>query len=204
MLRKPFSIAVLVGVLSGAAALPAQQAQSAAPGQAMPPEVKEFQGYEDQWSLAQVHADQYALENLLSPLFVNISSTGEVTTRNQDIVQLLDKTDQLISMEQRAVSVRTFGDTAVVSGTYVMKWSKEGKTREERGIFTHVYERMRDRWQCVNSQRTAVVEVAPPGKKERAARKKSDADEPFRIPFLYKGKQSTQPNAPQNANIPPN
>ncbi len=177
-------------------------AESAAPGQTKPPEVAQFQGFEDQWSTAVVHADQYTMENLLSPVYVGISATGDVTTRNQQIADLFDKSAAPVSMEQRVVSVREFGDMALVSGTYILKWRTDGRVREERGIFTHVYAHERDRWDCVNAQRTPVVEMTPgQGKKKQA---KSDADEPFHIPLFYKGKQSTQPNTAQNTNIPQN
>ncbi|HEX3662876.1 MAG TPA: nuclear transport factor 2 family protein [Acidobacteriaceae bacterium] len=172
------------------------------PGQSVPPAVKEFQGYEDQWSNAIVKNDQYTLEFLLSPVFVNISSTGDVTTRNQQIASLFDKGDEPISLEQRVISVRTFGDTSVVSGTYIAKWRTNGNVREERGIFTHVYNHDRTHWACVNAQRTAVVEMKPG--KQRAS-KKSDASEPFHIPLFYKGAQP-KPNAAQTTatSNPPN
>lgn len=175
MHRKLLFTAFLALLLGGPAALRAQQttqqipqAQSAAPGQKKPPEVLQFQGYEDQWSIATVKANQFTMENLLSPLFVNISSTGEVATRSQMIVNLFQAGAHPVSMEQRVVSVRLFGDTAVVSGTYVMKWDDSGKLREERGIFTHLWVLMRDRWRCVNSQRTAVVNLAPSPSKRKA------------------------------------
>lgn len=208
MFCRQFSIALFAGLLGGAAALHAQQAQSAVPGQPVPPEVKQFQGYEDQWSLAEVKGDQYAMENLFSPLFVTISSTGDVNTRNQQIANLLEKAERPVSMEQRAVSVRMFGDTAVVNGTYVMKWDNDGKRREERGIFTHVYAQDHGRWRCVNSQRTAVVNMTPAltakNAKKKQTRAKSDASEPFHIPLFYKGKKSADPGAQQDASIPPN
>jgi ketosteroid isomerase-like protein len=189
--------------LCAAGAAQGQQAESAAPGQNKPPEVVQFQGFEDQWSTAVVNADQYTMENLLSPVYVGISASGDVTTRNQQLADLFDKTVAPVSMEQRVVSVRMFGDMALVSGTYIMKWRTEGKVREERGIFTHVYAHERDRWDCVNAQRTPVVEMAP-GSAKKKNQDKSSAEEPFHIPLFYKGKQSTQPNTAQNTNVPQN
>ena len=200
MSRKSFPIGLIALLFCGPAALRAQQAVSVAPGQTKPPAVQEFQGLEDQWSIADVHADQYKLEYLLSPLYVDISSTGEVTTRNQQIAELFQKGGpELVSMEQRAVSVRTFGDTAVVSGTYIVKWKNNGKITEERGIFTHVYARDRDHWACVNAQRTAVVDLTPHKQKTQ---EKSDAEEPFHIPFFHKGAERA--SSAQETAVPPN
>ncbi|HTD55237.1 MAG TPA: nuclear transport factor 2 family protein, partial [Silvibacterium sp.] len=109
--------AVLLGSLAAA--------QQSAPQQ--PPEIVQFQKLEDQWSDAEAKRDQYQLELLMSPVLVNISATGEVTTRNQQIAQLYEKSgSQLVSMEQRVVNVRTFEDTAVVDGTYIIKWKING------------------------------------------------------------------------------
>jgi ketosteroid isomerase-like protein len=189
-------------LLCGAPGLRAQQAQSVMPGQtSQPPEIKEFQGYEDQWSTAVVKADQYQLEFLLSPLYVDISATGDVTTRNQQIAELFQKGgDEPVSMEQKVVSVRTFGDTAIVSGTYIVKWKPNGVLKEERGIFTHVYNRQRNHWACVNAQRTAVVDLTP-GKEK--TQQKSNAPLPFHIPLFHQGAQSTQPASAQNGSTPP-
>jgi ketosteroid isomerase-like protein len=203
MRLKSLLIAVSVFALCGAAgSVRAQQSESSvASGQTQPPEVKEFQDYEDQWSNAVVKNDQYTMEFLLSPLYVDISSTGDVTTRNQQIAMLFEKGDMPVSMQQRVVSVRVFGDTAVVSGTYITKWRANGSVREERGIFTHVYNRAHNHWACVNAQRTAVVELTPGNKK--TAQKKSDAAEPFHIPLLYQGAPPAQSVTGQNTSAPP-
>jgi ketosteroid isomerase-like protein len=199
---KHFCVFVVASTLCGAASLRAQQAQSAAPGQPEPPEIKQFQALEDQWSAAVVKNDQYTLEYLLSPVMIDIAANGDVTTRNQQIAMLFTRDEDPVSLQQRVVSVRTFGDAAVVSGTYVVKFRTDHGDREERGIFTHVYDRMHDHWACVNAQRTAVVDLTP-GTKKAAQQKKSEALEPFHIPFFYKGAQPSQtatgtPDPPQN------
>lgn len=156
-------------------------------------QITEFQKLEDQWSDAVAKRDQYGLELLMSPILVNISSTGEVTTRNQQIAQLFEKSGpQPVSMEQRVVNVRTFEDMALVDGTYIIKWKIDGQIREERGIFTHVYQHVRNNWICVHAQRTAVVEKGGE-QKTKSASKKTNAELPFHIPLIYAGKQSTQP-----------
>jgi hypothetical protein len=158
-----------------------------------PPQITQFQKLEDQWSDAVAKRDQYGLELLMSPILVNISSAGEVTTRNQQIAQLFEKSGpQPVSMEQRVVNVRTFEDMALVDGTYIIKWKIDGQLREERGIFTHVYQHVRNNWVCVHAQRTAVVEKGA-DQKTKSASKKTNAELPFHIPLVYQGKQSTQP-----------
>ncbi|MFP5229719.1 MAG: nuclear transport factor 2 family protein [Acidobacteriota bacterium] len=197
-------MAICVGfVCSATGALHAQTA-SVPPGQTQqPPEVKEFQQLEDQWSEAAVKSDSYTMEFLLSPLYVDIASNGDVRTRNQQIAELLDKGTGLVSMQQRVVSVREFGDTAIVSGTYIVKRRASGGVKEERGIFTHVYNRAQRHWACVNAQRTAVVELAANKQQKAAVQKKSDAAEPFHIPFFHKGAEPSE-TATAPTDIPPN
>jgi hypothetical protein len=202
MRYKPLFFAILMSALCGVTGtVRAQQTAPAAPGQTQqPPEVKEFQGLEDQWSNAVVKNDQYTMEFLLSPLYVDISSTGDVTTRNQLIAGLFDRGAEPVSMQQRVVTVREFGDTAIVSGTYIVKSRANGGVKEERGIFTHVYNRSQRHWACVNAQRTAVVDLAPA--KSQKASKKSDAPEPFHIPLLFKGAEPAQSATGQTASTP--
>jgi hypothetical protein len=162
-------------------------------------EIKEMQKLEDQWSDAIVKRDQYGLELLLSPLYVGISANGEVSTRNQQITLLFNKTTDPLTMEQRVISARMLGDVAVVNGTYIMRRKNGSDTLEERGIFTHVYQRVRSNWLCINSQRTVVAEES--GAKQKVS-KKSNADLPFHVPFLFKGadsaKQQQQPGPAQS------
>lgn len=193
-----FSLAVCAALLPGMAE--AQQTGAAQPGQ--PPEVAQFQKLEDQWSDAVVKHDQYALENLIAPSYIDISSTGDITTRNQQIAMLYERSiAQLLSMEQRVVNVRTLEDVAVVDGTYVLKAKLNGVTHEERGIFTHVFQHARGAWVCVHAQRTAVVEQSDQ-KAPKTANKKSNADLPFHIPIFHKGSDSSQP-APAPGSQPP-
>jgi hypothetical protein len=199
------AVICVAGACGAAGAMHAQtdRPESVTPGQAqLPPEVKEFQTLEDQWSVAVVKNDQYTMEFLLSPLYVDISSTGDVTTRNQALAGLSDKGSVPVSMLQRVVSVREFGDTAIVSGTYIVKYREGTGTKEERGIYTHVYNRTQKHWACVNAQRTAVVELAS-NKQKAASQKKSDAEEPFHIPLFHKGAEPSQ-SATAPANIPQN
>lgn len=152
-------------------------------------DLKEMQKLEDQWSEAIVKRDQYGLELLLSPLYVGIGANGEVSTRNQQIAQLFQKTNDPLTMEQRVISARLLGDVAVVNGTYITRRKNGSEAVEERGIFTHVFQRVRSNWLCINSQRTLIAEES--GAKQKAA-KKSNAELPFHVPFLFKGSESSK------------
>lgn len=152
------------------------------------PQVKEFQKIEDTWSNAINERDQYGLELVLSPLFVDVSASGDITTRNQQLAQLITGEDKTQHLEQRVVTVRLLGDTAVTNGTYVLHHKAGSAPVDEKGVYTHVYEKTRSGWICVNSQRTMLREDGPNKKKKQT----SDAELPFHIPLFSKSDKKDQ------------
>jgi ketosteroid isomerase-like protein len=148
--------------------------------------VAQFQKIEDGWSNAVNRRDQYALELVLSPTFLDISAQGDVTTRNQQVVQVIDGQDKSLSLTQKVVTVRMLGDIAVVNGTYTLHHRVGSAEMDEKGVFTHVFKRVRDGWMCINSQRTVLRQ------ENSKQRKQSTSDSPFHIPFLMKGQKGPQ------------
>lgn len=161
---------LLFCALSPALQAQEQSAVGIVAGQPQPPQIKTFQGIEDDWSTSLVKADQYGMELLLSPYFVNISAAGDVDSRDQFIAFLFAKgATRPYSLEQRVVSVRVFGDVAVVSGTYESKVLEEGVPTQENGVFTNVFAETHGRWLCVNAQQTGLLNE--PLRKMRRRRK---------------------------------
>lgn len=147
------------------------------------PEVAELQKVDDTWSQAVDARDEYGLELVLSPLFVDVSATGDVTTRNQQVAQLINGDDKTLRLEQKVITVRVLGDVAVANGTYTLHHKSANGPVDDKGVFTQVFQRVHDRWLCINSQRTGIREDALHPVK---AKKKSSAEEPFHIPFFTK------------------
>ena len=150
-------------------------------------EVSQFQRIENNWSESINNRDQYGLELVLSPLFVDVSAVGDITTRNQQLADIIGNEDKTLHLDQRVVTVRMLGDTAVANGTYVLHHKTSNGVVDEKGVFTHVFERNRGGWVCINSQRTSVRSEAP-GKQK----KQSNAELPFHIPLFSKSDKSTQ------------
>jgi len=154
------------------------------------PEIRELQKVEDSWSNALNQRDQYGLELVLSPLFVNVSATGDVTTRNQQVVGLINAEDKTATTEQRVITVRMLGDVAVANGTYSFTHKVNGSLVDEKGVFTHVFQRQHGNWVCLNAQRTLLRAEAPSKAKAKATKSKSDAELPFHIPLFSKSDKS--------------
>jgi ketosteroid isomerase-like protein len=146
------------------------------------PEIVTFQKLEDNWSISVSHRDQYGLELVLSPLFMEVSATGDISTRDQQVARLINTEDKTVTLDMHVVTVRMLGDVAVVNGTYTFHHKVNGNPAEERGVFTHVFQKVRAGWLCINSQRTQLKE-APPIKQ---AKKQSGSELGFHIPLFSK------------------
>jgi ketosteroid isomerase-like protein len=146
------------------------------------PEIDQFQKIENNWSDSINRHDQYALELVLSPLFVDVAASGDITTRNQQLAQVITGEDKTIYLTQKVITVRMLGDIAVANGTYTLHHKVNVAQVDEKGVFTHVFERLRGGWVCVNSQRTALRED-----NNVKTKKSSNTEMPFHIPLFSKG-----------------
>jgi ketosteroid isomerase-like protein len=163
-------------------------ASSAPPAtSAASPEIQEFQKIENSWSSAVNERDQYALELVLSPLFMDVSASGDITTRNQQVAMVITGEDKTIHLDQRVITVRMLGDIAVANGTYALHRKVGSAEINEKGVFTHVYERARGTWLCINAQRTVLREDSNAKQK-----KQSNAEMPFHIPLFSKSEKGPQ------------
>jgi ketosteroid isomerase-like protein len=192
MVRFSAGFAPWILLLSCCAAIsqaPAGDSNAVAPAPAAPQstatttdgtEVAQFQKIEDSWSDSVNRRDQYALELVLSPLFVDVSATGDITTRNQQLAEVITGEDKTLHLAQKVITVRMLGDIAVANGTYTLRHKVNSAEMDEQGVFTHVFQRVRGGWLCVNSQRTTLREDSAKGKKQ------SSTETPFHIPLLGK------------------
>jgi len=177
--------APVAGSVASPASTPASVQSSAT--SVSSPERLEFQKIEDAWSEAVNGRDQYGLELVLSPVFVDVSATGDITTRNQQVATVITGEDKTVHLDQRVITVRMLGDVAVANGTYALHHRASAAEVTEKGIFTHVYERSHGSWLCINSQRTVLHEDSNAKQK-----KQSNAELPFHIPLFSKSDKGPQ------------
>lgn len=173
------------------------ESNSAESATLMSQQVEELQKVADRWDEAVYQHDQYALELVLAPQFINISDTGEVTNRDQQISEMMMKDAPRFSLTQKVVSVRIIGDVAVVNGTYDRAYQgnklSRTKPKTESGVFSQVYLRARNSWECVNSQRTIIQAPTLKGKKKSkndSTEKPLNHDLGFHFPGLHHSSSS--------------
>jgi len=163
---------ILFALFSAGFQTNAQQASSAQASRLS--DKQAFQQIEDRWSQAIAKRDQYALELVLSPELIDISASGDQTTRDQQVAMLFEKNVEPLSLDQRVTDVRTFGELVVVIGSYDEQLRVNGKPVRKTGMFTHIYHNDRGNWLCVNAQRTPAVESVH--EKARGAAKHNHAE----------------------------
>jgi len=151
------------------------------------PAIREFQKLEDAWSDAINLRDQYSLELVLSPLFVDVSASGDITTRNQQLAMVIAGEDKTIHLDQRVITVRMLGDIAVANGTYELRRKVSSGPADEKGVFTHVFTRTHGGWLCINSQRTVLRTDS-----NAKSKKQSNAELPFHVPLFGKSDKGSQ------------
>jgi hypothetical protein len=148
------------------------------------PEIRTFQALEDKWSEAENKRDQFDLDLVLSPLLVNVAENGDITSHNQQVVQAITNQDKMYFLSQKVIAVRMLGDVAVVNGTYLLRHHVNEKLVTDKGVFTHVFQRQRGVWTCVNAQRTLVSEESDNRKGKEKGKNSSADNRSFHIPIL--------------------
>jgi len=176
-------LVVVCCLLLSSALVFAQSSASSTATSSTSPDVQAFQKIEDNWSMSMNQRDQYGMELVLSALFVNIGSSGDVSTRDQLIATLIKGDDKTAHLEQKVITVRILGDVAVVTGTYAYHHKTGTQQVDEKGIFTHIFQKLRGGWYCVNAQQTLLRED---GQSTAKPKKQSNAEMPFHIPIFSK------------------
>jgi ketosteroid isomerase-like protein len=203
-LRVLSNLPILLGcVLVLAPSLGAQLLQSAPADAASvtAQQVAEIQKVLDRWDDAANQHDQYALELVLAPQFIAISDMGQVKNRDQQVSEMVIKGAPHYTLTQKAVSVRMVGDVAVANGTYdrIYAASRLGHTpmRDQKGVFSQVYVRARNTWQCINSQRTIIVVDTAKEAKKKAKTGANEKQLTHGLSFNFPGLHKNDAQPPQ-------
>jgi ketosteroid isomerase-like protein len=118
---------------------------------------QQIKGLEKQWTDADLKHDAEALDRILADDVVDISSTGQVQGKVEDLADLKSGEPKLESMSVEDMKVRVFGIAVVVNGHYTMKGTYKGKDISGEGRFTDVFVKRQGRWQCVSTQGTPII-----------------------------------------------
>jgi ketosteroid isomerase-like protein len=127
---------------------------------------KELIALENQWSDAYVNADVAVLERIEAENIVQIDSDGNDFSKVEDIAEVKAGIYKVKSWTREEMTVRPYGDTAVVNGITRIQGTYKGKDFDNRSRGTNTWIKKDGRWQCVAGQSTRITEAPDAAKAE--------------------------------------
>ncbi len=118
---------------------------------------KIFAQLEDDWAVANVHADQIALDRILAPEWTYTDIDGNVVSKAQMYAEMKAGVGKVTSVTNDEVKVRVFGDTAIVSGLETEKSNYKGKDTSGQYRYTDVFIKRNGTWWAVATHSSKVA-----------------------------------------------
>ena len=106
---------------------------------------------ERMWDQAQLLRDAAALERLVGPGFINTEWDGTLSDRAKFLADIRDPLYKPASMSIRDLSIKFYGNTAIVAGVYHVNGRYRDRPYDHVGRFTDTWILLGGRWQCVAS-----------------------------------------------------
>ena len=100
-------------------------------------------------SKAQVQGDVAILDQLLAPEFVEISAAGQIRTKRENIEGHKSGQTHWEKFDLDDLSVRVYGETAVVTGRLTRKGTFAGRDISGQSRYTRYYVRREGNWQAI-------------------------------------------------------
>jgi ketosteroid isomerase-like protein len=133
----------------------AQEARQGAAQDAKAAEV--VKKLELEWMESYVKRDTDFLERYLSDDYSSIHPHGTVLDKKGEIESVKSGDVAITEMKPNEMKVRTYGDTAVITGRSTIKAKVNGQDASGEYRFTDVWVKRGDRWQAVASQVTRIA-----------------------------------------------
>ncbi len=108
------------------------------------------------WNEVQVSRDAGALDRLISSRFVDTEWDGQTSDHDKFLADIRDPLFKPSSLTIQDAKVMSYGDTAVVIGTYQAKGTYQGKPYDHVGRFTDSWVNEAGKWQCVASHTSLI------------------------------------------------
>jgi ketosteroid isomerase-like protein len=155
MHMREFSTAILTAVLATGMAF-AQAPKPVAPAASSAGVSDELKQIENEWVAASKARDGAKLGAILADNWVGLEWDGTIANKAKVLANLKAPDNSLDTIEMGEMTVRAFGNTAVVTGSDVEKSKEKGKDTSGKYIWTDVFVKQNGKWQAVSSQSTKV------------------------------------------------
>ena len=106
---------------------------------------------ETSWNQAELHNDAHAVDLLLADDFVMTVADGYTMNKAQTLASVRDTSYRPDALQSDDMKVHMYGNTAVVTGSFLEKGKDKGKAFERRGRFTDTWINLNGEWRCAAS-----------------------------------------------------
>ena len=113
---------------------------------------------EQNWAQATIKEGAAAVDQYEADDIITTDPSGRVTDKTQDKLDLSSGDFKIQSEELSDVRVRIYSNTAVASGTNIVKGTYKGQDINGKYRFTDTWVKRNGKWQVVASQYTKVQE----------------------------------------------
>lgn len=118
----------------------------------------ELKQIENNWTDAQKTRNVEKLRGILADAWVGIGPDGAASDKTTALADLKSPANSLDSVEVGPITVRVFGNTAIVTGTDTEKSTEHGKDSSGKYVWTDVFVKQKGQWRAVASQSAKVPE----------------------------------------------
>jgi ketosteroid isomerase-like protein len=116
----------------------------------------ELKQIEQDWADAMKAKNADKLSDIIADSWVGLGWDGKTSNKAKIMADLKAPGNSLDSYDLGPVKVRTFGNTAVVTGSDTEKSTDSGKDTSGKYIWTDVFVKQNGKWKAVASQSTKV------------------------------------------------
>lgn len=116
-----------------------------------------LRGVENRLAAAWVEGDRSSIEQILADDWSVIDLTGRILSKAEVLEEVFGSKDRkIVSMQIDDLSVRSFGEWAIVTGRTQAAGEYQGTVAEVTLRFTDVFARRDGNWQAIASQATLI------------------------------------------------
>lgn len=130
---------------------------AAAAGSIAAPAVQDLATIDAGWNDLRLKGDAKALGALLADDWILTHSDGRVQYKADYLQELATRTRTNSVIENADVKLRTYGGTAVVTGTSIQSGTSDGKPWQGKFRFTRVWVQMQGKWTMVSSHSSRIA-----------------------------------------------
>jgi len=111
---------------------------------------------ERDWDAAIVRKDMSTLDRILGADFVYVDSVGDINTRAAVLDGIKNSEAVIEPFETEDVSVRVYGNTAILTGRFAQRATYKGQTFSGQFRYTDVYVKRGSNWQAVSAHASRI------------------------------------------------